>query len=112
MTKLFVKSRPPKTAPTSGMIMSLTRESTILPKAAPMITPTARSTTFPFSAKSRNSLANDMSVTSELVIGTSLLLHRCFAALSRTNAYHLLHFGDEDLAVADLACARSLDHRI
>src|ERR1700754_3320537 len=38
-----------------GMMISATSEDTIAPKAAPMITPTARSTTLPFIAKSRNS---------------------------------------------------------
>src|SRR5436305_15276806 len=38
------------------MMMSPTSEVTILPNAAPMITPTARSTTLPFIANSRNSL--------------------------------------------------------
>src|SRR3954463_13981651 len=46
--------------PTTGMTRSFTRESTILPNAAPMMTPTARSTTLPFTANSRNSLANDI----------------------------------------------------
>ena len=40
---------------TSGMMRSPTTESTILPKAPPMITPTARSMTFPFIANSLNS---------------------------------------------------------
>src|ERR1700684_713302 len=39
------------------MTMSPTSEVTMLPKAAPMMTPTARSTTLPFIAKSRNSLS-------------------------------------------------------
>ena len=39
-----------------GMITSATRELTIFPKATPMITPTARSTTLPRMANSRNSL--------------------------------------------------------
>src|SRR5262245_16671409 len=38
------------------MSTSLTREVTIFPNAAPMMTPTARSTTFPFIANSLNSL--------------------------------------------------------
>ena len=37
--------------------MSLTREETIFPKAAPMTTPTAISTTLPRRAKSLNSLS-------------------------------------------------------
>src|SRR5687767_3294520 len=41
-----------------GMITSLTTESTILAKAAPMITPRARSTTFPLTANSRNSCSS------------------------------------------------------
>src|ERR1700757_3309567 len=40
-----------------GMMMSLTIEVTMLPNAAPMMTPTARSTTLPFMAKSRNSFS-------------------------------------------------------
>src|SRR3954454_4996423 len=40
-----------------GMMMSLTIEVTIAPKAAPMMTPTARSTTLPFIANSRNSFS-------------------------------------------------------
>src|SRR6478672_5686577 len=38
-----------------GMMMSPTSEVTMAPKAAPMMTPTARSTTLPFIANSRNS---------------------------------------------------------
>src|ERR1700754_3783029 len=44
-------------APTIGMMMSPTSEVTMPPKAAPMITPTARSTTLPFMANSRNSFS-------------------------------------------------------
>src|ERR687891_693432 len=40
---------------TSGMITCLTSESMILPNAAPMITPTARSTTLPLKANALNS---------------------------------------------------------
>src|SRR5713101_6629525 len=40
-----------------GMMMSPTSEVTMAPKAAPMMTPTARSTTLPFIANSRNSLS-------------------------------------------------------
>src|SRR5712691_12929276 len=40
-----------------GMMMSPTSEVTIAPKAAPMMIPTARSTTLPFSANSRNSFS-------------------------------------------------------
>src|ERR1700758_636823 len=39
------------------MIMSPTSELTMAPKATPMMTPTARSTTFPFIANSRNSFS-------------------------------------------------------
>src|SRR6185503_14559505 len=38
---------PPSSRPIGGIRMSLTREVTIVPNAAPMITPTARSTTLP-----------------------------------------------------------------
>ncbi len=58
----FEKSRPPKILPMIGMIRSFTSESTILPNAAPMMTPTARSITLPLTANSRNSVANDMVV--------------------------------------------------
>src|SRR5947208_2868589 len=50
MTNQLLKSSPPMRRPTTGMIRSFTSESTILPKAAPMITPTARSTTLPLSS--------------------------------------------------------------
>src|SRR3984893_15275336 len=39
------------------MMMSPTSEVTMLPNAAPMMTPTARSTTLPFMANSRNSFS-------------------------------------------------------
>ena len=39
-------------APMIGMMMSATSEVTIAPKAAPMMTPTARSTTLPLIANS------------------------------------------------------------
>src|SRR5436190_881201 len=44
------------------MTMSSTSEATILPNAAPMITPTARSTTLPFTAKSLNSVSMLMGI--------------------------------------------------
>src|ERR1700730_14665921 len=40
-----------------GMMISPTSEVTMPPKAAPMMTPTARSTTLPFIANSRNSFS-------------------------------------------------------
>src|ERR1700688_3682927 len=40
-----------------GMMISPTSELTIAPKATPMMMPTARSTTLPFIANSRNSLS-------------------------------------------------------
>src|ERR1700745_3709270 len=55
MRKLFEKSSPPVSNPTGGMRMSLTSELMIPPKAAPIITPTARSTAFPLTANSLNS---------------------------------------------------------
>ena len=45
---LFEKSRPPVSRPSGGMRISFTSDLTIPPKAAPMITPTARSTALPF----------------------------------------------------------------
>src|SRR4051794_6329105 len=47
---------PPIAIPIGGMMMSLTREVTTPPNAAPMITPTARSRTLPRIANSLNSL--------------------------------------------------------
>src|SRR5205823_3040918 len=55
MRNLLEKSRPPVSKPTGGMRMSLTSELMIPPKAAPIITPTARSTAFPLIANSLNS---------------------------------------------------------
>src|SRR5688572_16379174 len=43
--------------PTTGITKSSTSELTILPKAAPMITPTARATTLALTANARNSEA-------------------------------------------------------
>ena len=51
-----VKSMPPVRSPMRGMMMSFTREVVILPKAAPMTTPTAMSITLPRMANSLNSL--------------------------------------------------------
>src|SRR5205814_3427570 len=108
MMNQLLKSRPPKARPTMGMIRSLTSESTILPKAAPMMTPTARSTTFPLTANSRNSDANDMTFPS---LGDESPTYdaarprssdRGFAALAGAYPHHLLDRRDEDLSVPDL----------
>jgi hypothetical protein len=48
------KSGVPPIMPISGVMMSLTSESTIAPKAAPMMTPTARSRALPREMKSLN----------------------------------------------------------
>lgn len=53
----FEKSTPPVSQPIGGMMISVTREVTILPKAVPIMIPTAISTTFPLMAKSLNSLS-------------------------------------------------------
>src|SRR6185312_16964206 len=53
--KRLEKSTLPRMRPSGGMMMSLTSDVTILPKAAPMMTPMARSTTLPRMANSRNS---------------------------------------------------------
>src|SRR6476620_7537178 len=99
------------------MMMSLTSESTILPNAPPMMTPTARSTTLPLTANSLNSLANDIARSFVPVV---LVLPRMtgepasdgrFARFTGAYADHLLHRRHEDLAVTDLARARSLDDR-
>ncbi|MNC90501.1 hypothetical protein D3C83_66070 [compost metagenome] len=51
------KSTLPSRSPIGGMMTSLTSESTILPNAAPMMMPTAISTTLPRIANSLNSLS-------------------------------------------------------
>src|SRR5262249_19426081 len=74
-----LKSMPPTSTPMGGIRISLTREETIFPKAAPMMTPTARSTTFPRMMKALNSLITD--------IGFIAYWHACLspgAGLNRT----------------------------
>src|SRR4051812_19441378 len=56
-TNLFEKSSPPVSALIGGMMMSLTSELTMPPKAAPIITPTARSNAFPLIANSLKSFS-------------------------------------------------------
>src|SRR5438876_2428461 len=53
--KLVEKSSPPVISPIGGMMMSLTSELTIPLKAAPMMTPIARSKALPLAANSLNS---------------------------------------------------------
>lgn len=55
LMKKLEKSKPPRTTPMGGMIMSFTSEFTILLNAAPITTATARSSTLPRVTKSRNS---------------------------------------------------------
>src|SRR6266571_6380911 len=109
MKNQLEKSRPPTMRPTTGMMRSLTSESTILPNAAPMITPTARSTTLPLTANSRNSLMNDM--LPPYLRRDGCCSDGCFAGLAGADPHDLLDRGDEDLAVADLSRARRLDDR-
>ncbi len=49
------KSTPPKITPIIGIMMLSTKLETILLKAPPIITPTAKSTTFPFDINCLNS---------------------------------------------------------
>src|SRR5712691_12794215 len=56
-TKRFEKSTLPRISPMGGMMTSATRDCTMEPKAAPMMMPTAMSTTFPRMANSLNSLS-------------------------------------------------------
>src|SRR5438067_2603573 len=86
---------PPISAPIIGMMRSATSEDTIFPKAVPMITPTARSTTLPLIANSRNS----------------------FSQLTGSSCSWIGHFKDLELLLArrraqphHIACAR-LDER-
>ena len=44
---MFLKSTRPRPSDSSGMMMSVTIELTILPNAAPMMTPTAKSKRVP-----------------------------------------------------------------
>src|SRR5688500_5181415 len=53
--KRLAKSTLPSSRPRGGMTTSSTSEVMILPNAAPMTTPTARSTTLPLTANSLNS---------------------------------------------------------
>jgi hypothetical protein len=55
MRNLFEKSNPPVSMLIGGMTTSFTNEVTIAPNAAPMITPTARSTALPLIANVLNS---------------------------------------------------------
>jgi hypothetical protein len=59
----------PISLPITGMMMSLTSESTIFPKAPPMMTPTAKSSTLPLMAKSRNSCIMPMKMSSGFATG-------------------------------------------
>ena len=54
---LSEKSTPPSSMPSGGIMTSFTSDVVILPNAAPMMTPTAMSTTLPRIAKSLNSLS-------------------------------------------------------
>src|SRR6201992_501103 len=62
--KNWEKSTPPNASPIGGMMMSLTSELTMPVKEAPMITPTARSTTLPRMANFLNSANRDMGLAS------------------------------------------------
>ncbi|MNW08895.1 hypothetical protein D3C71_2057640 [compost metagenome] len=68
-----LKSTPPIRMPSGGMIRSPTNEETILPNAAPMMIPTAISTTLPLTAKALNSFSTP--------IGYSLLQMRLVNAV-------------------------------
>src|SRR5437763_15344836 len=110
MMNQLEKSMPPISRLTTGMMMSFTSESTILPKAAPMMTPTARSTTLPFNANSRNSVMNDIAHSSDGVEGRPrgdrpLLSNGGFARFAGADAHRLLHVCHEYFPVADLAGA-------
>src|SRR6266576_3744436 len=117
MMKKLEKSSPPKILPMTGMIRSLTSDSTILPNAAPMMTATARSITFPLTAKSRKSFSIDMMISSSTWAFLNSGLgkrgsDRRLPRLAGANPHDLLDRGDEYLAVTDLAGARRLDDGI
>lgn len=67
------KFTPPISRPIGGMTTSPTKDETILPNAAPMMIPTAISTTLPLTAKALNSLSTP--------IGYSLLQMRLVTAV-------------------------------
>src|SRR5215813_9693545 len=69
LIKRFEKSTCPSALPIGGITMSSTKEETILPKAAPMITPTARSRTLPRIANSLNSFSMPGLLLAEDVMG-------------------------------------------
>src|SRR6185436_16350619 len=99
--------------PITGMMMSLTSESTILPNAAPMMTATARSITLPLTAKSRNSLSIDMGVSLQRRgPAAGFASDGSLAGFAGANADHLLNRRHENLAVADLARPCGLDDRL
>jgi hypothetical protein len=54
---MLEKSMPPVMTPIGGMMMSSTSDFTMVEKAAPMMMPTAISTTLPLSANSLNSFS-------------------------------------------------------
>src|SRR5712664_2306387 len=54
------KSTRPSSRPIGGMITSSTSDETVFPKAAPIITPTAKSMTLPRMANSLNSFSMDV----------------------------------------------------
>ena len=57
MKKNSLKSTPPSSIPMGGMMTSSTRDLMMVPKAAPMMIPTAMSSILPFTANSLNSLS-------------------------------------------------------
>src|SRR6266404_1105603 len=112
MMNQLLKSSPPKTRLMTGMIRSLTSESTSRPKAAPMMTPTARSTTLPLIANSRNSFMIATAIPPQRDVKKGTTLDGCFAGLAGADAHHLFHRGHEYFAIADLACAGRFDHSL
>src|ERR1035437_292111 len=62
LRKRFEKSTFPIRRPIGGIRMSLVNDATILPNAAPMMTPTARSSTLPLLMNSLNSLSMEISL--------------------------------------------------
>src|SRR4051794_7441979 len=95
--KRFAKSTLPSASPIGGMMTPSTSDVTILPKAAPMITATARSTTFPRAMNSLNSL--HMVVFSCCLSVTVL---RCFEA-----GLFCFCGGFESYLVGDLLCRQA-----
>src|SRR4030081_2309340 len=103
--KRSAKLTPPIALPMGGIRMSLTMEVTILPKAAPRTTPTARSTTLPRMANSLNSFSIPIDVPFSQMSSNSLRLDERRDDVAHEESCQITS------AVQNLACqALTADH--